>query len=335
MTDVNDTWEKMLHEIEKEMTFLSFSTWFQTSRLLSVDEEAKTVTLEAKEGFIGSVLRDRYQETLEKAAETVLGAGYSVTVVDPQAGTESKRQPIADAGEGALSSLSYGENFGMPDFGKVSAELLIELAPMTVIGPAGSGKTYLLNQIKEKLARSGKVCYDTAEAFTNDFLTALRYNKVREFRNSLDEMDYYIIDNLDEMAGKETIQSELYEKVLSWGKPVFLSAVSLDRLDKRIIAFLTSGILYQIAELSEEDRKTVLRDVMEKYSLQLYPDVVELLENYNFKMPAEITGIVKSLKLYQTMRGDVDVEFCRNLIRQRDVLSGEKQMRGQGDYCAL
>lgn len=39
---------KMLHEIEKELTFLSFSTWFQTSRLLSIDEAAKTVIMEVK-----------------------------------------------------------------------------------------------------------------------------------------------------------------------------------------------------------------------------------------------------------------------------------------------
>lgn len=83
---------KMLHEIEKELTFLSFSTWFQTSRLLSIDEAAKTVIMGVKERFIGDVLRDRYQETLNKAAEKVLGEGYSVTVVDPQAGTERERR---------------------------------------------------------------------------------------------------------------------------------------------------------------------------------------------------------------------------------------------------
>lgn len=179
MIDVNVTWEKMLHEIEKELTFISFSTWFQTSRLLSIDEEAKTVIMEVKERFIGDVLRDRYQETLNKAAEKVLGEGYSVTVVDPQAGTERKRRLIADAGEDALS---YAENFEMFDFGKLSAELLIELAPITIIGPAGSGKTYILNQIKEKLAHSGKVYYKTAETFTNEFKAALGSNKKREFR---------------------------------------------------------------------------------------------------------------------------------------------------------
>ena len=66
MIEVNVTWEKCC-----------------MSRLLSIDEAAKTVIMGVKERFIGDALRDRYQETLNKAAEKVLGEGYSVTIVDP------------------------------------------------------------------------------------------------------------------------------------------------------------------------------------------------------------------------------------------------------------
>jgi chromosomal replication initiator protein len=87
--------------------------------------------------------------------------------------------------------------------------------PLFVYSGVGLGKTHLLNAIGNFLLQHGnispeRVCYVTAEVFTNELINSLRYEKMDDFRNRFRKMDVLLIDDIQFIAGKERTQEEFF-----------------------------------------------------------------------------------------------------------------------------
>ena len=87
--------------------------------------------------------------------------------------------------------------------------------PLFIYGGVGLGKTHLLNAIgnfliKHDSVNPDRICYITAEAFTNELINSIRYEKMEEFRNRFRKMDMLLIDDIQFIAGKERTQAEFF-----------------------------------------------------------------------------------------------------------------------------
>lgn len=87
--------------------------------------------------------------------------------------------------------------------------------PLFIYGGVGLGKTHLLNAIGNFLVKHGginpdRICYITAESFTNELINSIRYEKMEEFRNRFRKMDILLIDDIQFIAGKERTQAEFF-----------------------------------------------------------------------------------------------------------------------------
>jgi chromosomal replication initiator protein len=87
--------------------------------------------------------------------------------------------------------------------------------PLFIYGGVGLGKTHLLNAIGNLLlgrnvVNSSRVCYITAEEFTNELINSLRFEKMDDFRNRFRKMDVLLIDDIQFIAGKERTQAEFF-----------------------------------------------------------------------------------------------------------------------------
>jgi chromosomal replication initiator protein len=87
--------------------------------------------------------------------------------------------------------------------------------PLFIYSGVGLGKTHLLNAIGNFLIKHGnssseRICYITAEHFTNELINALRYEKMEDFRNRFRKMDILLIDDIQFIAGKERTQAEFF-----------------------------------------------------------------------------------------------------------------------------
>jgi hypothetical protein len=64
--------------------------------------------------------------------------------------------------------------------------------------------------------------YLTGEEFTNEFLTALRTNKLDSFRRKLRDLDLLVIDDVHFLAGKRATQEEFlhtFNAIEAMGRP--------------------------------------------------------------------------------------------------------------------
>lgn len=87
--------------------------------------------------------------------------------------------------------------------------------PLFIYGGVGLGKTHLLNAVGNfLLARQSsdisRICYITAEEFTNELINSLRFEKMDDFRNRFRKMDVLLIDDIQFIAGKERTQAEFF-----------------------------------------------------------------------------------------------------------------------------
>ena len=71
--------------------------------------------------------------------------------------------------------------------------------PLFIHGPTGLGKTHLLQAIAHYVTTSTPdmtACYVTCEAFTNDFIEALREKRIEQFKNRYRTYDVLLVDDI-------------------------------------------------------------------------------------------------------------------------------------------
>ena len=86
--------------------------------------------------------------------------------------------------------------------------------PFFIYGPTGLGKTHLVqsigNKIKEKFGEEKSVLYISSEAFTNEFVHAIRNNRASEFSMFYRNIDVLMVDDIQFFSGKEKTQEEFF-----------------------------------------------------------------------------------------------------------------------------
>ena len=83
---------------------------------------------------------------------------------------------------------------------------------VTLYGEPGTGKTHLLFAIENKILEnnpSAKVLYTDADELTKELITAIQNNQMREFHSLYREIDVLLIDNLENLIGKNETQREV------------------------------------------------------------------------------------------------------------------------------
>lgn len=151
--------------------------------------------------------------------------------------------------------------------------------PLFLHGAPGLGKTHLLGAIANYLAQHVPeltVRYTNAEAFTAEFVAALRQNGTTEFKQRYREIDVLLIDDIQFIAGKQHTEEEFFHTFNALhesGSQIVLSADRMpgeisslaDRLSDRFEWGLT-------AELDSPDlatRLSVLRHLVSEAGFDL------------------------------------------------------------------
>ena len=121
--------------------------------------------------------------------------------------------------------------------------------PLVLHGPTGVGKTHLLEGIYVGLKKGwpeAKLCYITAEDFTNRFVQAMRFGKLAGFRKQFREVEALLIDDLNFLASKKATQEEFlhtFDALVSDGKQVVMTADCHPRLCEELLPELVDRLL--------------------------------------------------------------------------------------------
>ena len=152
------------------------------------------------------------------------------------------------------------------------------------------GKTHLLHAVGNHILQHRiipeikKICYISAEEFTNELINSIRFEKMEEFRNKFRKMDILLIDDIQFIAGKERTQAEFFHTFNSLYDARKQIVVTSDKFPKDIPNFeerLRSrfewGLIADIQPPDIETKVAILRKKAENENISLPNDVAFFL----------------------------------------------------------
>jgi len=184
--------------------------------------------------------------------------------------------------------------------------------PLFVYGAAGLGKTHLLqavgNYVLENFPRM-RVRYVSTETFMNEFVETLRAkDDMGAFRRRYRECDLLLIDDVQFMDKKESLQEELFHTfnslygssrqiVLTSDRAPRAIATLEDRLRSRLLSGLTTDI--QPPEL--ETRIAILRTKAEHEHAVVGDDVLDFIASKVKENIRELEGALIRVTAYASL----------------------------------
>ena len=224
--------------------------------------------------------------------------------------------------------------------------------PVFICGGVGLGKTHLLHAIghQQLLNRPNtRIVYVSSERFMNEFVQALRTQKMHEFRRNYREgIDVLLIDDVQFLAGKEGTQDEFFHTfnalhenhkqivLTADRKPHEISDIA-DRLRTRF----AWGLLADIEPPELEVRIAILRKKAAVEAVTLPDDVALYIASAIKSNVRELEGALIRLAAYASLsKRTIDLEFAQETLgtaitRPRDIITVESIIRATASYYGL
>ena len=206
------------------------------------------------------------------------------------------------------------------------------LNPLFLYGGSGLGKTHLIQSIAHFILQhnpSMNVLYASAETFTNDIIEAIQKNKTEEFRQKYRQVDVLIVDDIQEIIGRERTQQEFFNTfnyLYEAKKQIIISSdrppKEIKELNERLRSRFEWGVPIDIQAPDYETRMAILKNKAEKGGIINMPEeiLVYIAENIVSNV-RELEGALNKLSVYSKLINepltlDLAKETLKDLINK-------------------
>ena len=175
-------------------------------------------------------------------------------------------------------------------------------SPLFIHGPCGVGKTHLLQGLAARYLERRPVAavrYTTAEAFTNDYIAAVRSNRIDAFRKVYRKLDLLCVDDAHFFANKDGTQSELlhtFDAVGLCGARVALASDEhprhIAKLHEKLVSRFLSGAVVRLDTPDPELRERLVRKLAQRRGLALEDAAALLIAQHGQGSVRELDGLL-------------------------------------------
>lgn len=209
--------------------------------------------------------------------------------------------------------------------------------PLFIHGAAGLGKTHLLNAIGSYIRDQYPHLYAkyvSTEVFLNEFVEAIRKNRMSEFKTRYRECDVLLIDDIQFLENKEAFQEEFFHTfnslyganrqiVITSDRPPRAMSTLEDRLRSRFVM----GLITDIQPPDIETRMAIVQRKADDYHIFLPPEVVTYISESIRNNIRELEGALTRLAAYSRLtQHEIDLESTEQVLA--DLLSDPAHERG-------
>ena len=202
--------------------------------------------------------------------------------------------------------------------------------PILLYGGSGLGKTHLMqaigNYIYQNTDEKLKICYISAESFTNEFLDSLKTKKTNEFKNKYRNLDILLLDDIHFLQNKEQTQEELFytfnalndkkaQMVFTCDRPIR----EIKNMAARLVSRLANGLCIDLQPPNYETRVAILQKKVELMGKTLDPEIIDYIAKNVETNVRELETALKKVFGYEELCGDkTNLETTKMLLK--DIL---------------
>ncbi|MBR0468550.1 MAG: chromosomal replication initiator protein DnaA [Mogibacterium sp.] len=348
--DKNKIWGTALNFLKDNNTTLSYNTWLAPLSIHHIEEEAGIVYLSwPDQPKLITYINDHYLPQIEKAINSSTEKPFRVVIKSDKEYEVSKidtsRMKNALNQEKLFNPRFNFENFIVGESNKYAHAVSVAVAespgdiynPLFIYGGSGLGKTHLMQSIGVQIIRNNsnsKVLYVSSEMFTNEYITAIKENKTRLFRNKYRKLDVLLIDDIQFIAGKESTQDEFFhtfESLYHNNKQIVITSdcppVNLKDIDDRLRSRFSWNMIASIQPPDYETRVAILRNLAEKSDIEMTPEVIDVLSLIADQVKDNIRELEgaynRVVGLSQLLNEPITVDNARSILK--DIIKDNEQ----------
>ena len=340
-----EIWNKILYQLEMEISKPSFDTWLKSTSLHSFDGYYLTIVVPNE--FAKDWLADRYYDVIRKHSSDILNKEIALRFVIsgheniPGKARSDKKNPLnhLDFGASNLNPKYIFETFVVGNSNRFAhaASLAVSEAiakaynPLFIYGGVGLGKTHLMHAIGHYALQHNpelKIMYASSEKFTNELINAIRDDKTVDFRNKYRSIDILLIDDIQFLAGKERTQEEFFHTfnaLYDANKQIIISSdrppKDIPTLEDRLRSRFEWGLITDIQPPDLETRIAILRKKSELENYEIPNEVIVYIANKIHSNIRELEGALIRVIAYASLSNrEISMELCVEALR--DILPG-------------
>lgn len=177
--------------------------------------------------------------------------------------------------------------------------------PLFIYGGVGVGKTHLMHAVGNNILKKmpdAKVLYCTGEDFTNEIVNAIQTKKSMSFKEKYRTVDILLIDDVQFIAGKNTVQEEFFHTFNSIAKRSGQIILTSDRppseislLEDRLRSRFEAGLMVDIQQPSFELRTAILLIKSQANNIHIPMELAQVIAS-RIDSARKLEGIIKRIK---------------------------------------
>ena len=358
-TPIADTlWQNTNKELKNLFPEDVYEMWF-SGLVCTLESESKLVLTTHSE-FNAIWIENNFLDVITQYARSFAGTAIEVSIeVEQVAKTEELERADADTRHNGINSrdgrqspdlrnnrpltqaapthrtlinpTNTFENFVVGSGSQLAHAASIAVAnapgraynPLFVFGETGLGKTHLMHAVAHQMLTNNpnaKIAYVSTEKFTNEFIHAIRENKLSKFRKYYRNVDALLVDDIHFLSGKESTQEEFFHTfndLFESGRQIFLAsdrpANEIERLENRLISRFQWGLVTDIQAPDFETRFAILRNKALAMKIDLDEEIMEFLAERVSRNVRRMEGALTRIAGYDNL---IDCKLDLNAVER-------------------
>ena len=321
---LTNSWDKILQHMERRVNPHSFQTWFRPTRQQGTENGKLLVKVPNR------MFRKKLSETYGSLLEAVLSeVGMAETRVEflcdepdappPPSPLVRQSRLDFDAVDHQLNPRYTFDSFVVGNSNQFAHAASLAVAenpskaynPLYLYGGVGMGKTHLMHAIGHTIKKRNpalRLTYVSAEKFTNEVITSLRFDRMISFRDRYRNVDVLLVDDIQFIAGKERTVEEFFHTfnaLYEVRKQIVLSSdcppKEISAIEERLRSRFEWGLIADIQPPDLETKIAILQKKAESERVQVPDEVAEFIARSIKSNVRELEGALTRLLAYASL----------------------------------